>query len=112
MAKGKSTLASDLDLDTLKAPPGGAATQRFIHEQPSAKPVEAPAPSIVSEGLLKTRAIATTLYLLPADHKRLRHLCSERGVAAQTLLLDAIDMLFAQAGQPPVERWETRRKVR
>jgi hypothetical protein len=109
MAKNsKSALASDLDLDSLKAPPGGAAAQRFMHEQPAV----VPALPVPGEGLLKARAIATTLYLLPDDHKRLRHLCSERGVAAQTLLLDAIDMLFAQAGQPPVERWETRRKAR
>jgi hypothetical protein len=67
---------------------------------------------VPSERLLKARAIATTLYLLPDDHKRLRHLCSERGVAAQTLRLDAIDLLFAQAGEALAARWETRRKVR
>lgn len=110
MAKNsRSTLASDLDLDSLKAPPGGAAAQRYMHEQP----VPAPAPvRDAGEGLLKARAIATTLYLMPNDHKRLRHLCSERGMAAQTLLLDALDLLFAQAGEQPVQRWETRRKVR
>ncbi len=107
MAKSRQTLASDLDLDSLRAPAGAAAPGRFIHEQPS-KPPETPA----AAGLLKMRAVATTLYLLPDDHKRLRHLCSERGVAAQTLLLDALDMLFTQAGEKPVARWETRRKVR
>ena len=111
MAKSRQTLASDLDLDSLKAPAGAASPQRFIHEQPP-RAVEAPAPAPASEGLLKARAVATTLYLLPDDHKRLRHLCSERGVAAQTLLLDAIDLLFAQAEEAPVTRWETRRKVR
>lgn len=110
MAKSRQTLASDLDLDSLKAPAGAASPQRFIHEQPARAASETPAPA--SEGLLKTRAIATTLYLLPADHTRLRVLASQRGLAAQTLLLDALDMLFAQEGQGPVERWETRRKVR
>ena len=61
---------------------------------------------------LKTRAIATTLYLLPEDHRRLRRLAADREVAAQTLLLDAIDMLFTKNGQGPVQRWEPRRKVR
>jgi len=112
MAKSRQTLASDLDLDSLKAPAGAASPQRFIHEQPARVASETPAPAPTSEGLLKRRAIATTLYLLPDDHKRLRHLCSERGVAAQTLLLDALDLLFAQAGEAPVTRWETRRKVR
>jgi len=111
MAKSRQTLASDLDLDSLKAPAGAASPQRFIHEQP-ARVADAPAPVVASEGLLKTRAIATTLYLLPADHTRLRVLASRRGLAAQTLLLDALDLLFAQEGQGPVERWETRRKVR
>ena len=61
---------------------------------------------------LKAKAIATTLYLLPDDHRRLRRLAADREVAAQTLLLDAIDMLFARDGQGPVQRWEPRRKVR
>ena len=108
----RAALAVDLDLDSLKAPPGGAAAQPFIHEQPAPGRPPVPAPTVPGEGLLKARAVATTLYLLPDDHKRLRHLCSERGVAAQTLLLDAIDLLFAQAGEAPVARWETRRKVR
>ncbi len=111
MARGKPTLAADLDLAAFKAPPGRAAGQQFMHEQ-TAKSVEAPAPAAPAEGLLKQRAVATTLYLLPDDHDRLRHLATERRVAAQTLLMDALDLLFAQAGQPPVERWETRRKVR
>ena len=111
MARNKSALAVDLDLDNLKAPPGGAAAQPFIHEQP-VRAAEPPAPASAGEGLLKTRAIATTLYLLPGDHTRLRVLASQRGVAAQTLLLDALDLLFAQERQEPVQRWETRRKVR
>ena len=112
MAKSRQTLASDLDLDSLKAPAGAASPQRFIHEQPARAASETLAPAPTSEGLLKARAVATTLYLLPADHTRLRVLASQRGLAAQTLLLDALDMLFAQEGQGPVERWETRRKVR
>jgi hypothetical protein len=108
MAKPKPALAMDLDLDTMRAPPGRASGQPFLHERPVAASPAAPGEG----GLLKERAIATTLYLLPDDHKRLRHLCSERGLAAQTLLLDAIDLLFAQEGEGPVQRWETRRKVR
>jgi hypothetical protein len=63
-------------------------------------------------GGLKGRATATTLYLLPADHRRLRVLAIDRNVSMQTLLLDALDLLMAGEGQPPVERWETRRKER
>jgi hypothetical protein len=61
---------------------------------------------------VKASTVATTLYLMPADHRRLRVLAIERNASMQTLLLDAIDMLMSDAGQGPVERWETRRKER
>ena len=83
---------------------GGAARPPFIHE------VE-PAPAPSSAGL-KERATATTLYLMPADHRRLSKLAIDRDVSMQTLLLDAIDLLMAREGQGAVERWETRRKER
>jgi hypothetical protein len=49
---------------------------------------------------------------MPGDHRRLRKLAIDRDVSMQTLLLDAIDLLMRREGQPPVERWETRRKER
>jgi hypothetical protein len=105
----KPLLAADLDLpDTLpRAQPGHAVPPPAFHETPAMPAGPAPAP-----GGIKQAAIATTLYLLPDDHKRLRHLAADRGVAAQSLLLDAIDMLFAAAGEGPVTRWETRRRSR
>lgn|GEM_PF-485910 len=60
---------------------------------------------------MKERAVATTLYLLPEDHCRLRRLAADRDVAAETLLLDAIDMLFERDGQGRVQRWEPRRNA-
>jgi hypothetical protein len=39
-------------------------------------------------------------------------LAIDRNVSMQTLLLDAIDLLMKEAGQGPVERWDTRRKER
>jgi hypothetical protein len=59
---------------------------------------------------LKERAAATTLYLMPADHRRLRKLAIDRDTSMQTLILDALDLLLARENEPPVERWETRRK--
>jgi hypothetical protein len=61
---------------------------------------------------VKERTAATSLYLMPADHRRLRVLAIDRNVSMQTLLLDAIDLLMKEAGQGPVERWDTRRKER
>jgi len=100
--KPRAVLPVDLDLDTARTAPGAATRPTFFHEQVE----QSPAPA----GGLKERATATTLYLMPADHRRLRKLAIDRDVSMQTLILDAIDLLMAQAGEAPVERWETRRK--
>src|SRR5208282_1774001 len=109
----------DIDLDAMTARPGAGRPQTAFHEAPA--PLLKPPPVAVAataspEGRrgadLKERAIATTLYLLPEDHRRLRRLAADRDVAAQTLLLDAIDMLFGREGQGPVQRWKPRRKAR
>ena len=120
MAKGKLHLPADLDLDAVVAKPGAGRPPAAFHEEPIASPpptsvpvpIETTSPSMPQIMDLKTKAIATTLYLLPEDHRRLRRLAADREVAAQTLLLDAIDMLFVKNGQGPVQRWEPRRKVR
>jgi hypothetical protein len=61
---------------------------------------------------LKDKAVATTLYLLPDDHLRLRTMALRRNVSFQTLMLDALDLLLEREGEARVARWETRRKVR
>jgi hypothetical protein len=118
VAKGKLHLPADLDLDTIVAKPGAGRPPPAFHEaSPPPTPAPVPTETVTSPGIhptpdLKAKAIATTLYLLPEDHRRLRRLAADREVAAQTLLLDAIDMLFAKDGQGPVQRWEPRRKAR
>jgi hypothetical protein len=92
-------LPPDLDLDTARTAPGAAKRPVFLHEADTTAP-----------GGLKERASATTLYLMPPDHRRLRKLAIDRGVSMQTLLLDAIDLLMTRESEAPVERWETRRK--
>ena len=110
-------LPEDLDLDALRATPGGGRPPPAFHER-SATPASPPAPaSAGAEGdeqqrTLKEKAVATTLYLLPTDHKRLKKLAVDRDGSLQTLVLDALDLLLAREGQMPVERWDTRRKVR
>jgi antitoxin-like ribbon-helix-helix protein len=101
--KSKPLLPADLDLDDVRTAPGTATRPAFLHEQ-----VEEPSPP----GGLKGRATATTLYLMPADHRRLRKLAIDRNVSMQTLILDAIDLLMARESEAPVQRWETRRKER
>jgi hypothetical protein len=103
----KSVLPQDLDLDELRAPPGEASRPAFLHEQATPQ-----SQSPQAAGGLKERAAATTLYLMPSYHRRLRKLALVRSVSMQTLLLDAIDLLMARENEAPVERWETRRKER
>lgn len=109
-------LPEDLDLDALRATPGGGRPPPAFHERAAAAPALSPAPAIAFEGdeqrTLKEKAVATTLYLLPADHKRLKKLAVDRDGSLQTLVLDALDLLLAREGQAPVERWDTRRKIR
>jgi hypothetical protein len=121
VARGKLHLPDDLDLDTIVAKRGAGRPPVAFHEAPAASPpptaIPVPAETVTQPGMrqtpdLKAKAIATTLYLLPEDHRRLRRLAADREVAAQTLLLDAIDMLFAKSGHGPVQRWEPRRKAR
>lgn len=111
-------LPEDLDLDALRATPGSGRPQPAFHERPvdpALSAVRVPAPT-GTEGdeqrTLKEKAVATTLYLLPADHKRLKRLAVDRDVSLQTVVLDALDLLLARDGQVPVERWDTRRKTR
>lgn len=105
--KSKSILPTDLDLDAARAGPGAAERPAFLQDR--AGPLQASTP--VACGI-KATTVATTLYLMPSDHKRLRVLAIDRNASMQTLLLDALDMLMADAGQAPVTRWETRRKDR
>src|SRR4051794_22620545 len=91
----------DIDLDAMAAKPGAGRPQTAFHEGPTppeSPPSPAQPPVVLGAAqqrrpVLKGKAIATTLYLLPEDHRRLRRLAADRDVAAQTLLLDAIDML-------------------
>ena len=98
--KAKPLLPADIDLDTARAAPGAAERPAFLQEQVQ----------VVPAGGLKERAAATTLYLMPADLRRLRKMAIDGDVSMQTLTLDALDLLMAREGEPPVERWETRRK--
>ena len=112
MAK-RPLLAEDLDLDAAMAEPGAGRPQASFHERPAPVVDAAPTPpSADDKAGLKERAVATTLYLLPEDHRRLRRMAIDRNVSFQTLVLDALDLLLGREGELAVTRWETRRKVR
>jgi len=72
-------------------------------------PEPIPEPATQSErapGGIKAATIGTTLYLLPAEHKRVRRLALDMDVpTVHELLLLGLDRLLAEQGEPPVERY-------
>ncbi len=115
----KPLLPPDLDLDRALAVPGAGRPPPPLYEVSApqaatggADPEATSPPPVRKTADLKRTAIATTFYLLPDDHRRLRRLAADKDVAAQTLLLDALDMLLEREGHTPVQRWEPRRKIR
>lgn len=59
---------------------------------------------------IKGRAVATTVYLLPEDHKRMRIACAEMEISFQTMFMDAMDKALMERHMPPLERWPARRR--
>lgn len=110
-ARKKSVMPTDVDLDleAMRARPGAAQSQPAFHEAPAPSPAPAPAAEAVG---LKTSAVNMSIYLLPADHRRLRMLAAAEETSIQALVMDGIDTVLKARGQEPVSRWEPRRKVR
>ena len=103
-APKKKLLPAIAGLQPKTAAPGAAGRPPAL-----AAPAPVAAPTAGGSGL-KGRAVATTLYLLPEDHRRLRILAIERGTSLQGLVMDALDGLLTSAGEGVLTRWETRRK--
>ncbi len=54
---------------------------------------------------IKVATVGTTVYLLPHESRRLRHLAIEMGTSLHELILRGLDRILAEAGQRPVERY-------
>ncbi len=107
--------------DNLLARPGAAPARSVpVEDFPRAVPdaqANAPAPSASPDpepvtqserapGGIKAATIGTTLYLLPAEHKRVRRLALDMDVpTVHELLLLGLDKLLAEQGELPVERY-------
>ena len=105
MKKRPSVVASGL----LARP--GAAPARSTPVEDLPRPVTAAEvlPPVAKDrvaGGIKAATIGTTVYLLPAEHKRVRRLALDLDVASvHELLLLGLDRLLAEGGQPPIERY-------
>ena len=96
----------------LLARPGGAPARTTPVED-----LPRPAPSPQTEELrttpiprsgngIKASTIGTTVYLLPAEHKRVRRLALDADVpSVHELLLLGLDRLLAERGEPPIKRY-------
>jgi hypothetical protein len=57
-------------------------------------------------GGIKAATIGTTVYLLPAEHKRVRRLALDMDApSVHELLLLGLDRLLVERGQPPIARY-------
>ena len=45
-----------------------------------------------------------TVYLLPDDHRRLKMLAADEVTSIQSLIMDGLDILLTERGQPSVQR--------
>ena len=92
----------------LLAKPGAAAKTSTPVEAlpPSPTPPGAPAVPIAAGASMKTATKGTTLYLLPSESKRLHRLALDLDMSLHDLVLDGIDRVLAEQGQPPLERYK------
>lgn len=83
----------------------GSAPQRGtpIEALPAASDRTEPSPAIG----LKTSTIGTTLYLLPEESRRLKHLAVDLGISVHEMILRGLDHILDENGQAPIRRYAT-----
>lgn len=108
--------APTVALNLLARPGGAPARTTPVEDLPRPAP-EVPAPQNAEppvqppaaprqSGGIKSATIGTTVYLLPAEHKRVRRLALDLDVpSVHELMLLGLDRLLAERGGPPIERY-------
>lgn len=92
------------------AKPGAAPSRSTpVEDLPRPAPVQA-APAAperaAAAGGIKNATVGTTVYLLPAEHKRVKRLALDLDVpSVHELMLLGLDRIFAEQGQPPLRRY-------
>ena len=95
MAKKRTTL------DSVLPPRSTGNLPRQTGAPASSPPPEDPADAAKKPGR-RPHVKQQSLCLPHADHRRLQILAIEEGVRQHTLLLEAVDLLFASRGLPPI----------
>ncbi len=101
--------------DVFARPGAAPARGRAIEDLP--REVSPPLPVVDSRAIgggLKASTVGTTLYLLPEESRRLKHLAVDLGLSVHELLLTGIDKVLSEHGHPPIHRYvpAALRKVR
>ena len=90
--------------DVFARPGAAPARGRAIEDLP--RPAMA-VPEAVRDGSgLKSSTVGTTLYLLPEESRRLRHLAVDLGSSLHDLMLTGLDKVLQEHGQLPLRRYE------
>ena len=63
-----------------------------------------PVPTSVREGTLKERAHQLSVYLEPPVYDRLRHIAYDERAKLHSLILEAIDLLLKDRGEPSIKQ--------
>lgn len=93
--------------DVFARPGAAPARGRAVEDLPRevSAPTRPAADTAVVGGGLKASTVGTTLYLLPDESRRLKHLAVDLGLSVHELLLIGIDKVLAEHGQPPIRRY-------
>ena len=92
----------------LLARPGNAPVRSTpVEDYPRVADVPAVTPATEAGKVgIKAATIGTTVYLLPAEHKRVKQLALDMDVASvHELLLLGLDKLLADRGRAPITRY-------
>jgi hypothetical protein len=110
--KRASVVASGLLAKPGAAPARATPVEDLPRPAPAAAPeaTNAQAATPPPAGGIKAATVGTTVYLLPAEHKRVRRLALDLDASVHELLLLGLDRLLAERGEPPVRRYSEPRK--
>jgi hypothetical protein len=97
----------------------GAASARATPVEDLPRPASAAAPATNTQppappptGGIKAATVGTTVYLLPAEHKRVRRLALDLDMSLHELLLAGLDRLLGERGEPPIRRYSEPRRTK
>lgn len=105
--KRASTVAMNLLARPGNAPARSTAVEDLPRPKTEMVPLAlSPEPTSKRAVGIKAATVGTTVYLIPAEHKRVRRLALDLDVpSVHELLLLGLDRLLEERGEPPIKRY-------